>query len=228
MPTPKTLLIIDDDDDLREALAEQLSLHEEFRTVQAATAGDGVRQAREVRADLILLDVDLPDMDGREACKLLRKGGLSVPIIMLTAQGSEADTVLGLDSGANDYVVKPFRFAVLLARIRAHLRSHEQSEDAVFAIGPYEFRPAAKILLDPKGRKIRLTEKETNILKYLYRAGAKAVSREELLTEVWGYNAGVTTHTLETHIYRLRQKIEPEPGQARLLLTDAGGYRLQP
>ena len=224
----KTILIIDDDDDLREALAEQLSLHEEFRTVQASTAGDGVRQAREVRADLILLDVDLPDMDGREACKMLRKGGLSAPIIMLTAQGSEADTVLGLDSGANDYVVKPFRFAVLLARIRAHLRSHEQSEDAVFAIGPYEFRPAAKILLDPKGRKIRLTEKETNILKYLYRAGAKAVSREELLTEVWGYNAGVTTHTLETHIYRLRQKIEPEPGQARLLLTDAGGYRLQP
>jgi DNA-binding response OmpR family regulator len=228
MPTPKTLLIIDDDDDLREALAEQLALHEEFRTVQASTAGDGVRQAREVRADLILLDVDLPDMDGREACRLLRQSGLSAPIIMLTAQGSEADTVLGLDSGANDYVTKPFRFAVLLARIRAHLRSHEQSEDAVFAIGPYEFRPAAKVLLDPKGKKIRLTEKETNILKYLYRAGAKAVSREELLTEVWGYNAGVTTHTLETHIYRLRQKIEPEPGQARLLLTDAGGYRLQP
>ncbi|WP_333591795.1 response regulator transcription factor [Brevundimonas sp.] len=228
MPTPKTLLIIDDDDDLREALAEQLALHEEFRTVQASTAGDGVRQAREVRADLILLDVDLPDMDGREACKMLRQGGLSVPIIMLTAQGSETDTVLGLDSGANDYVTKPFRFAVLLARIRAHLRSHEQSEDAVFAIGPYEFRPAAKVLLDSKGKKIRLTEKETNILKYLYRAGTKAVSREELLTEVWGYNAGVTTHTLETHIYRLRQKIEPEPGQARLLLTDAGGYRLQP
>ena len=85
-----------------------------------------------------------------------------------------------------------------------------------------------KTLADAKGKKIRLTEKETNILKYLYRAGAKPVSREELLTEVWGYNAGVTTHTLETHIYRLRQKIEPEPGQARLLLTDAGGYRLQP
>ncbi|MBX3476858.1 MAG: response regulator transcription factor [Brevundimonas sp.] len=228
MPTPKTLLIIDDDDDLREALAEQLALHDEFRAEQAATAGDGLRRAREVRADLILLDVDLPDMDGREACRLMRDSGLSTPIIMLTAQGSEADTVLGLDSGANDYVVKPFRFAVLLARIRAHLRSHEQSEDAVFQIGPYDFRPAGKLLVDQKGRKIRLTEKETNILKYLYRAGAKAVSREELLTEVWGYNAGVTTHTLETHIYRLRQKIEPEPGQARLLLTDAGGYRLQP
>ncbi|WP_339914654.1 response regulator transcription factor [uncultured Brevundimonas sp.] len=228
MPTPKTLLIIDDDNDLREALAEQLALHEEFRPVQAATATEGIRLGREIRADLILLDVDLPDMDGREACRLLRKNGVSTPIIMLTGQSSESDTVLGLDAGANDYVTKPFRFAVLLARIRAHLRSHEQSEDAVFRIGPYEFRPAGKMLLDSQGKKVRLTEKETNILKYLYRAGAKAVSREELLAEVWGYNAGVTTHTLETHIYRLRQKIEPEPGQARLLLTDTGGYRLQP
>ena len=228
MPTAKTLLIIDDDDDLREALAEQLALHEEFKTIQASTATDGVRLGREVRADLILLDVDLPDMDGREACRLLRKDGVSTPVIMLTAQDSDSDTVLGLDAGANDYVTKPFRFAVLLARIRAHLRSHEQSEDAVFQIGPYEFRPAAKVLMDTRGKKIRLTEKETNILKYLYRAGAKPVSREELLTEVWGYNAGVTTHTLETHIYRLRQKIEPEPGLARLLLTDSGGYRLQP
>jgi DNA-binding response OmpR family regulator len=228
MPTAKTLLIIDDDDDLREALAEQLALHEEFKTIQASTATEGVRLGREVRADLILLDVDLPDMDGREACRLLRKDGVSTPVIMLTAQDSDSDTVLGLDAGANDYVTKPFRFAVLLARIRAHLRSHEQSEDAVFQIGPYEFRPAAKLLMDARGKKIRLTEKETNILKYLYRAGAKPVSREELLTEVWGYNAGVTTHTLETHIYRLRQKIEPEPGLARLLLTDSGGYRLQP
>jgi DNA-binding response OmpR family regulator len=228
MPTPKTILIIDDDDDLREALAEQLNLHEEFKTQQAATATDGVRMGREIRADLILLDVDLPDMDGREACRLLRKDGVSTPVIMLTAQAADADAILGLDAGANDYVTKPFRFAVLLARIRAHLRSHEQSEDAVFSIGPYEFRPAAKVLMDAKGKKIRLTEKETNILKYLFRAGATPVSREELLTEVWGYNAGVTTHTLETHIYRLRQKIEPEPGQARLLLTDAGGYRLQP
>lgn len=228
MPTPRTLLIIDDDDDLREALAEQLALHEEFRTVQAANATDGIRLGREVRADLILLDVDLPDMDGRDACRELRKAGVSTPIILLTGQASEADTVKGLESGANDYVTKPFRFAVLLARIRAHLRSHEQSEDAVFRIGPYEFRPAGKVMIDEKGRKIRLTEKETSILKYLFRAGSKAVMREELLAEVWGYNAGVTTHTLETHIYRLRQKIEPEPGQARLLLTDTGGYRLQP
>ena len=228
MAQPKTILIVDDDTDLREALAEQLELHEEFRAAQAGTAGEGLRMARESRADLILLDVDLPDMDGREACRLLRKDGVRTPVVMLTGADTDADTVLGLDAGANDYVTKPFRFAVLLARIRAHLRSHEQSEDAVFRIGPYEFRPANKVLVNGTGKKIRLTEKETNILKYLYRSGAHPVSREELLTEVWGYNAGVTTHTLETHIYRLRQKIEPEPGAARLLLTDAGGYRLQP
>ncbi len=145
---------------------------------------------------------------------------------MLTAAAEDADAVQGLDAGADDYGTKPFRYAVLLARIRAQLRSHEQSEHAVFHIGPYTFRPAQKLLTDERARKIRLTEKETNILKYLYRAGEKPVPREELLTQVWGYNAEVTTHTLETHIYRLRQKIEPEPGSARLLLTDAGGYRL--
>lgn len=228
MAQRKTLLIIDDDNDLRGALAEQLQLHEEFIVVQADTAGEGARLGKEARPDLILLDVDLPDMDGREACRLMRKGGVTAPVIMLTAAATDADTILGLDSGANDYVTKPFRFGVLLARIRAHLRSHEASEDAVFRIGPYEFRPANKLLVDDKGKKVRLTEKETNILKYLYRSGGKPVAREELLTEVWGYNAGVTTHTLETHVYRLRQKIEPDPAHARLLLTEAGGYRLQP
>jgi DNA-binding response OmpR family regulator len=228
MAQPKTILIVDDDADLREALAEQLELHEEYKVVQADTAGDGLRLGRELNCDLILLDVDLPDMDGREACRMLRKAGVRTPVIMLTGASTESDTVLGLESGANDYVTKPFRFAVLLARIRAHLRSHEQSEDAVFRIGPYEFRPAAKVLVDAKQKKIRLTEKETNILKYLYRSGAKPVPRDELLTEVWGYNAGVTTHTLETHVYRLRQKIEPVPGEAKLLVTEAGGYRLQP
>lgn len=228
MAQQKTILIIDDDNDLRGALMEQLELHQEFKAVEASSATEGLKLAREVRADLILLDVDLPDMDGRETCRLIRKGGIATPIIMLTGASSDSDTILGLDAGANDYVTKPFRFAILLARIRAQLRSHETSEDAIFRIGPYEFRPAAKALIDADEKKIRLTEKETSILKYLYRAGEKPVSREELLAEVWGYNAGVTTHTLETHVYRLRQKIEPEPGSAKLLLTEAGGYRLQP
>jgi DNA-binding response OmpR family regulator len=227
MAQSKTILIVDDDAELRGALAEQIDLHEEFAVNEAGAGAEGVRLAKEIRPDLILLDVDLPDMDGREVCRLLRKGGVSCPVIMLTAATSDSDTILGLDAGANDYVTKPFKFAVLLARMRAQLRSHEQSEDAVFKVGPYEFRPAAKLLVDDKGKKIRLTEKETSILKYLYRAGAKPVPREELLAEVWGYNAGVTTHTLETHVYRLRQKIESDPAAARLLLTEAGGYRLE-
>ena len=222
----KTLLLVDDDDDLREALADQFDLQGDFTILQAANAGDGRKAAEESRIDLIILDVDLPDMDGREACKLMRRDGVRAPIVMLTGATGDSDTILGLDAGANDYVSKPFKFSVLLARVRAHLRSFEQSEDAVFTLGPYEFRPAHKQLLKGDGRRIRLTEKEANILKYLYRLGDKPATRDELLREVWGYNANVTTHTLETHIYRLRQKIEPDPGTARLLVTEPGGYRL--
>ena len=227
MAQRKTILIVDDDHDLRGAISEQLQ-SEVFDTLEAATASEGVRLAVEARPDLILLDVDLPDMDGREACGQMRQASVVVPVIMLTAAVTDEDTVQGLEAGANDYVTKPYKFAVLLARIRAQLRSHEQSEGAVFRLGGYEFRPAAKVLVDESQRKIRLTEKETNILKYLYRADEKAVSREELLAEVWGYNAGVTTHTLETHVYRLRQKIEADPANAKLLLTEAGGYKLTP
>jgi DNA-binding response OmpR family regulator len=227
MTTVKTILLVDDDQDLREALGEQFELHEGFRVQHAGSAAEGLRMAGDVRADIVILDVELPDMDGRDACKLMRKHGISAPIVMLTGQATDSDAILGLDAGANDYVTKPFKFSVLLARVRAHLRTFEQSEDATFRLGPYEFRPAAKLLVDDRERKVRLTEKETNILKYLYRAGGKPVGREELLSEVWGYNANVTTHTLETHIYRLRQKIEPDPSSARLLLTESGGYRLQ-
>lgn len=221
-----TILIVDDDEELRRALAEQLEMQEDLRVDQAGLAAEGIEKALEGGVSLILLDVHLPDMDGREACKEMRRAGVRAPIVMLTGADEESDVILGFESGANDYVTKPFRFSLLLARVRAHLNSHEQSENAVFAIGPYEFRPASKMLIDPKMRKIRLTEKETNILKYLYRASSKAVAREELLREVWGYNATVTTHTLETHIYRLRQKIEQDPNNLRLLLTEGGGYRL--
>jgi DNA-binding response OmpR family regulator len=168
-------------------------------------------------------------MDGRELCRLLRRAGVRVPIIMLTGADGETDIVRGLESGADDYVTKPFRLSVLLARLRAHLRQSEHSDDAVFTIGPYTFRPSAKLLTDPSGRKkVRLTEKEAAILKYLYRAGDQVIGRDTLLGEVWGYNAGVTTHTLETHVYRLRQKIERDPARAQILVTEPGGYRLVP
>ncbi len=228
MSGTKTILIVDDDDDLRDVMAEQFSPYDEYDVVTTSTASEGIARAGDKRVDLILLDVNLPDMDGREACKIMRKNGVRTPIIMLTGQDTDSDQVLGLEAGANDYVTKPFKFQVLLARVRAHLRSHEASEDAVFQVGPYEFRPAMKLLVTEDNRKVRLTEKETNIMKYLYRAGSKAVARDELLEEVWGYNSGVTTHTLETHVYRLRQKIEPDPANARLLVTESGGYRLVP
>jgi DNA-binding response OmpR family regulator len=228
MTTLKRILMVDDDDDLREALADQLVTTEEFDVFEAANGADGLVKAKEQHYDLVILDVGLPDMDGRELCRLMRKQGVKCPVIMLTGHVTDSDQILGLDAGANDYIPKPFKLPVLLARIRAQLRQHEQSEDAVFGVGPYTFKPAMKLLVDEAEKKIRLTEKETNILKYLYRANAQVVARDVLLHEVWGYNAGVTTHTLETHIYRLRQKIEPDPSQARILVTEAGGYRLVP
>jgi DNA-binding response OmpR family regulator len=225
--TAKKILLVDDEDHLREALAEQLELHDEFVTTQAGSGAEALNIAKGGHFDLLLLDAGLGDLDGHEVCKTLRKASVKCPIIMLTAADSDANTILGLESGANDCVVKPFKLTVLLARIRSHLRQHEQSEDAVFTIGPYTFRPSAKLLLEnDRNQQVRLTEKETSILKYLFRAGDKAVSRDVLLNEVWGYNAGVTTHTLETHIYHLRQKIEIDPSSAEILVTAPGGYRL--
>jgi DNA-binding response OmpR family regulator len=226
MSNQKKIAIIDDDDMLRDTLKEQFSLHDEYSVTDWANATSGIKGLKQDPFDLVILDVNLPDMDGREACKIIRRNGYKGPVIMLTAQGSDSDMILGLDSGANDYVTKPFRFAVLLARIRSHLRQHEQSEDALFRVGPYSFKPSAKLLVREDNKKIRLTEKETAIIKFLYRAGEQSVSRETLLADVWGYNAGVSTHTLETHIYRLRQKIERDPGHAEILVTEGGGYRL--
>src|SRR5436190_2413913 len=228
MTNSRKILIVDDDPELREALLEQLALHEEFEAIAVENGAKGVQTAKAGQVDLVIMDVGLPDVDGREAVRILRKNGFKAPVIMLTGHDTDSDTILGLDSGANDYVIKPFRFAVLLARIRAQLRQHEASEDAVFTIGPYTFRPSSKILTSPKGTKVRLTEKETAILRYLYRAGQKPVSRETLLQEVWGYNSGVTTHTLETHVYRLRQKVEKDAASPAILVTDGGGYKLVP
>ena len=226
MASPGRVLIVDDDASFRRELAEQLALHQDMDVVEAGSVKEGMAAAQGDGIIAVILDVGLPDGDGRDLCRLLRKGGLKAPIIMLTAHDSDADTILGLDSGANDYVTKPFRLSVLMARLRAQLRQFELSDDVTFPIGPYSFKPAAKMLVAGSGKKIHLTEKETAILKYLYRIGDRPVGRETLLDEVWGYNAGVPTHTLETHIYRLRQKIEPKAGEPTLLVTEPGGYRL--
>ena len=224
----RRILLVDDDADLRQTLVEQLETYPQFDIVEAGTANDAIKVTRERNVDLMILDVGLPDMDGREAVKVLREEGYKSPILMLTGHDTDADQIRGLESGANDYLTKPFRFPVLLARINSALRQHDQSEDVVFTIGPYSFQPSAKLLEANDGNKVRLTDKETSILKYLYRQGPKTITRDVLLKEVWGYNSRVTTHTLETHIYRLRQKIERDPSNARLLVTEDGGYRLVP
>ena len=228
MSNIRKILVCDDDTELRAALVEQLRLYDEFQITDVASGAAALQAAKADHYDLAIMDVGLPDLDGREVVKMLRKNAFRSPVIMLTGHDGEADTILGLEAGANDYVTKPFRFSVLLARIRAHLRQHESSDDAIFTVGPYSFRPGAKLMVTEKGQKIRLTEKETGILRYLYRAGPRVIAREQLLQEVWGYNANVTTHTLETHIYRLRQKIEVDPARARILVTDSGGYKLVP
>ncbi|OHC75566.1 MAG: DNA-binding response regulator [Rhodospirillales bacterium RIFCSPLOWO2_12_FULL_58_28] len=229
MISGKRVLLVDDGPTLLQMLGEQLQLREEFTTVGTGTGAEALALAQAEHFDAIILDAGLPDMNGGEVCRLMRRNGVLSPIIMLTSPDAGAGIICGPDGGADDYIVKPFRLGVLLAKLRAHISRRKCGDDAVFMIGPYIFQPGAKLLTDRNDeKKVRLTDKETAILKYLYHAGDRIISREVLLDEVWGYNAGVTTHTLETHIYRLRQKIEPDPSDARLLITEQGGYRLAP
>ena len=230
MTPPHPVLIVDDNERLLASLTEQLAFGGEFTAVGAANiaAAEALIRTDGARFAAILLDLGLPDGSAREFCAKLRRAGMRMPIIMLAGALGEEEVLRCLDAGANDAIAKPLRMQDLLAKLRAHIQRSNGGEDAASVIGPYEFRPAAKLLQEPKrGRKIRLTEKETAILTFLLNAGGQPVSREILLSEVWGYNSKVTTHTLETHIYRLRQKIEPNPAEARILLTDGGGYRLE-
>jgi DNA-binding response OmpR family regulator len=231
MSAARPILIVEDDDALRQVLADQVASSGLFRSIEAASLDEASRHlgAVEARFDSIILDLRLPDGDGRDFCARIRKQGHTMPIIMLTGAAEEGDVVSGLNAGANDYIIKPFRVSELLARLQAQLRLFDASEDAVFTIGRYTFRPAAKLLIGPdKKQRIRLTAKEVDILKYLYRHANRFVSRQALLDGVWGYNRVVTTHTLETHVYRLRQKIEADRTYCRLLMTAPGGYRLDP
>jgi DNA-binding response OmpR family regulator len=229
MANERPILIVEDDDSLRETLADQLTISGEFSVTQAASiqAAASLLSDQDNRFDAVILDLHLPDGDGRDFCRLLRQQGHKMPIIMLTGSDGDIDVVQGLDAGASDYVTKPCNMAILTARLRGQMRTFENSQDAVFAIGSYTFHPGSKLLREPaKKRRIPLTQKEVGLLKFLYRAGGEMVDRQTLLNEVWGYNAGVTTHTLETHIYRLRQKIEIDPAAVRLVVTQNGGYRL--
>ena len=221
------VLLVEDDDEMRTALVSQLALHKDFETTEADNGAVALEVVGAQHFDIVLLDVGLPDMDGRDVCRLIRRKGIHVPVIMLSGMESDADVILGLDSGANDYIIKPFKMGVLLARIRAHLRQHQASEDASFILGPYTFRPSARLLIDREtGKEVSLSDKECAILKFLYRSGETAVACDTLYSEVWDHAVPLSTHTLQTHIYRLRQKIERDPADPEILISEAGGYRV--
>ena len=228
MSTARPILIVEDDDAFRQVLADQLASSGLFQPVEAATLDQASchLSAPDARFDAIILDIDMPDGNGRDFCASVRRQGQKMPIIMLTGATGEADVVSSLDAGANDYVAKPFRLNELMARLQAQLRLFDISGDAVFSIGAYTFRPAQKSLIGADKKRIRLSAKEVDILKFLYRHANHTVSRKTLLDEVWGYKAEIATHTLETHIYRLRQKMETHPAEWRVLKTERGGYRL--
>ena len=221
------VLLVDDDAMVRMAMTDALEASLGVSIRQAGSVRGALEAVVAERFDAAILDVGLPDGDGRDLCLTFRRRGLTMPILMLTGYGDEMDVVRGLDSGANDYVVKPFRPEEIAARVRAQLRQHEVSEHAEMRVGHQLFRPGDKTLTAPgQPRPVRLTEKEAAVLKYLYRASGEMVTREELLHNVWGYSAEAATHTVETHVYRLRRKVEPDLDSPRILLHERGGYRL--
>lgn len=212
MPSAKRILLVDENSVPRHSLAEQLTQQAAYAVIEAGSAAQA--QAAQDYA-FAIIDAAL-EGGGEHLADMLRAGGFQGPILLL-AEAAAAG------ASPHEQLAKPFRLSALLTRLSAHLGPHGGGEERTFQIGPYLFQPAAKLLTG--ARKIRLTEKEANILKFLHRAG-RTVPRETLLHEVWGYSPAVTTHTLETHIYRLRRKIEDDPGRAKILVTENGGYRL--
>lgn len=227
MRSRSKLLIVDPDAARRRCLVDQLERDAEFASSACDSAVAALRRVRRERFDAALVDGALTDRCAADLCRDLRGAGIDGPIVVLASPDAGSERKDALAAGASDCLVKPIRIGELLARLRAGLRDSTDVSD-VLTIGPYAFRPGAKLLSDTEGgRKVRLTEKESAILEFLYRAG-RAIGRDTLLGEVWGYNTGVATHTLETYVYRLRRKIERDPANAEILVTEPGGYRLLP
>lgn len=225
MPTGR-LLVVDDDTFFRATLMEQFAAEGFDEVYEAETLIETFREIDLRNPDLIILDIRLRDGNGIEICRKLRERGFLKPIIMLTGQNAEQDIISSLEAGANDYVIKPMRLGELLARVKSQLLQHKVSDTAQFSIGGLSFLPANKLLKSKdETRKVILTEKESTILKYFYFAHPNCVKKEELLAEVWGFQNGLSTHTVETHIYRLRQKIK-RLTKRNIILTGTQGYSL--
>ncbi|MGB1613998.1 MAG: response regulator transcription factor [Candidatus Puniceispirillaceae bacterium] len=226
LPLLTRILLVDDDYYLRSVLSSQLRKKGVMAFAEASRASEAFDQIDTFKPDLILLDMELPDGNGLDICQRLRAHGFQKPIIMLTGQMDEEDIAKGLYKGASDYIAKPMRFSELFSLVCAQLRQYKASDEERFVTQKFEFQPNKKTLtcLDTH-RVIFLTEKETMMLKKLFQIWPETISKEGLLSEVWGYQNMLATHTLETHIYRLRKKIARFT-KAPLVETTQGGYRL--
>ena len=226
MSSSTKILLVNSDRDLSEALIYQLSLNDNYQIIESGE--DNVFTQINNSFNIVIINSQPSKLHGHNLTKKLRIGGFKNPIIMLITQSDASNVDNKLTIEANEYIIKPFKYPELLKSIELHLRQFQRTEDTQYNLGAYLFKPNSKILEADGNKSIRLTEKENDILKFLYQNLKTIVSRETLLHEVWGYNSKVTTHTLETHIYRLRQKIEIDPANACFLITETGGYRLKP
>jgi two-component system alkaline phosphatase synthesis response regulator PhoP len=224
----KKILIIEDEEPIRIVLEDDF-MSEGYKVESASSGTEGFEKALNRTADLIILDIMLPGMDGFEICKKLRSRGIQTPVIMLTAKGQEIDRILGLEFGADDYVTKPFSPRELLARVKAILRrmeDHSENEDqGSFNLMGLEvnFRNHR---CNKNGKEVNLTAFEYGILKYLIQNQGRVISRDELLDEVWGKNIVVTPRSVDTHIANIRKKIEDDPANPKFIGSVHGfGYR---
>ena len=221
------LLLVEDDEFVRTALAEQFEEVDEFIVIEAENGRTAMEIAQESEIHVAVLDVGLPDLDGRTLCRSMRRNGMAFPIIMATAYKTDSEKITGLEAGASDYVTKPYVFSILLARVRAQVNQRRLHENAELTIGPYRFSPMLGTLTRARGEHIKLTDMESRILRRIYLGGDNAVSRETLLKDVLGYKQNVSTNTIQTHIHRLRQKIEADPANCTILVTDGAGYKIR-
>ena len=222
------ILLLAEDVSFRQSLAEQMMAHLGIETVGVSRALDAKALFEEQKIDLILADITVPGLDGGDFYKLMRFGSSQTPAIIFVETDADIKTALSLGFGPEQCITKPFRLGLLLARIRSLSYEQDLMDQSVMVIGQYSFRPENKCLVhDETETEIRLTGKETSILEVLYLFEDQVVSRDVLLDKVWGYKGNVATHTLATHIYRLRQKLESVPSQSEILMTGPGGYRLR-
>lgn len=224
------ILLVEDEPQMQRGVKDNLEF-EGYEVDVAADGKAGLQKLLENSYDLVLLDVMLPHMSGFDVCKKAREKGVTTPVIMLTAKGEEIDKVVGLELGADDYITKPFGLRELLARVKAVLRRSEGATGASaqkMALGSVEI-DFATYNATRSGKSLQMTPKEFEILKFLWQHRNKAVSRDQLLTNVWGYDESISTRTVDNFILKLRQKIEDDPAHPKHILTIHGlGYKLIP